>query len=113
MATNTSTTRRASWERAYRKYTAINHRLEQAQPHERDQLEQAVAAQQEDLLEMNAPHLVGVLHKLEVLWEGQLEGLDQESEFKRLILEDLSDLCAQGAAVIGYSSPFAPKPGAG
>ncbi len=103
--------RARAWATAYSKLSDLNHRLDEAHPRERDQLERAVAAQQEKLLEMNAPHFVGVLHKLEVLWEGQLDGLDQESEFKRLIIEDVSDLCAECAAVVGYSSPFEPKPG--
>ena len=30
--------------------------------------------------------------KLEMLWEAEMHGLDQASEEKRLILEDLQDL---------------------
>ena len=103
----TTHTRRSAWKKAYKKLSHLNHRLEQAvQPHDRDQLERAVAAQQEKVLDMSAPSFLAVLHKLEILWEGQVEGVDQESEFKRLILGDLSDLCAESAALVGYRSPF-------
>ncbi|WP_166038990.1 hypothetical protein [Sphingosinicella sp. YJ22] len=107
----TTVTRRAAWDKMYGAYLDLNQRLEQAQPHERDALERAVAAQQDALLNLNAPSFLAVMHKLEVLWEGQLDGLDQESEEKRLIVEDLSDLIAEGATIIGYTSPFAQAPG--
>ncbi len=102
----TTNTRARAWEKTYKQYVNLNQRLEQAQPDERDQLERAVAAQQDKLLEMNAPSFVAVMHKIEILWQGELESVDQTSEEKRQILCDLSDLCAEAAATIGYTSPF-------
>ena len=105
------TARASTWNSQYAEYLTLAQKLEQAQHCERDALERAVAAQQDKLLDMSAPTFLAVMHKLEMLWEGpQLEGLDQESEEKRLIIEDLSDLCAEAAALIGYSSPFAARP---
>ena len=101
------TARAGAWNAQYTEYLSLMQQLEQASPCHRDALERAVAGQQDKLLDMNAPTVLAVLHKLEMHWEGQLDGLDQESEEKRLIIEDLSDLCAEAAALIGYSSPFA------
>jgi hypothetical protein len=42
-----------------------------------------------------------VLKKLELLFEGQLIGLDPESEYRRLVLEDLSDLIDGTRELIG------------
>ncbi|MDP9412723.1 MAG: hypothetical protein M3Q08_01240 [Pseudomonadota bacterium] len=105
MAKNANSRARA-WNKTYKQYVNLNQRLEQAQPHERDQLERAVAAQQDKLLDMSAPSFLAVMHKLEILWEGELQGIDQTSEEKRQVLCDLSDLCAEAATTIGYSSPF-------
>lgn len=102
----TTVTRRAAWDKMYRAYLILNQRLSECEPHERDTLERSVAAHQDALLNMNAPSFLAVMQKLEVLWEGQLDAPDQASEEKRLIIGDLSDLAAEGAAIVGYTSPF-------
>jgi hypothetical protein len=110
MATEPHSIRRDAWNTAYSHYLSLNQQLDQAPPAERDALERAMAAQQDTLLDMSAPTFLAVMHKLEMLWEGQFEGLDQESEEKLLIIADLSELCAAGAALMGYSSPFGARP---
>lgn len=110
MATEANTARRDEWERAFKKLTELNRRLEQAQPHERDQLERAVAEQEEDLLDTPAPSFSAVLSKLYVLWDGQLFGIDAETEAKRLILEDLEDLIRSGAELLVSDIETVPVP---
>jgi hypothetical protein len=101
MATNAHTARARAWKIAYTKYLNLNQRLELAPPHEREKLERAVAAQLDELLDLNAPSFAAVRQKLEMLWEGELESPDRASEEKRLIIEDLSDLCTEAAMTIG------------
>ena len=101
MATEAHTARARAWETVYRKYLTLNQRLAEAQPGKRDKLERTVAAQQDELLDLNAPSFSAVRQKLEMLWEGELESPDRASEEKRLIIEDLSDLCAEAATTIG------------
>jgi hypothetical protein len=100
MAIEPNTARRREWNAAFENLTKLNHRLSQAQPDERGQLEQLIADQQDDLLDTSAPSFTAVRQKLELLWEAELHGLDQSSEEKRLILEDIEDLIAEAAALI-------------
>ena len=51
-----------------------------------------MCAQQDELLDLTSPTLAAVRIKLELMWEAELHGLDQSSEEKRLIIEDLQDL---------------------
>ena len=92
MAETTFTNRVSEWNASIQKLNELNLSLDQCQPHERHALERAIADQQEDVLDTPAPHLAGVLAKLELLFEGQLLGLDPETEYRRLIIEDLHDL---------------------
>jgi hypothetical protein len=94
-------TRRALWETAFNELTALNQKLDQCQPQDRDALERAIAAQEEDVLDTPAPSFDAVRIKLELLFEGQLLGLDPETEYRRLVLEDLSGLIAEGQELIG------------
>ena len=101
MADQPTNTRRALWETAFNELTALNQKLDQCQPHERDALERAIADQEDDVLDTPAPSFSALLTKLEMLFEGQLEGLDAEAEHRRLVIEDLSDLIEETRELIG------------
>ena len=99
MTDTASTTRRAEWDSAFSTYTELNKKLAEAQAQnqgpEAEAIEQLLCAQQDELLDLNSPTLAAVRIKLEMLWEAEMYGLDQASEEKRLILEDLTDLSAE------------------
>jgi hypothetical protein len=95
------TTRRALWETAFNKLTELNQQLDQCQPQDREALERAVADQEDDLLDTPSPSFSALLTKLELLFEGQLEGLHSEAEHRRLVIEDLSDLIEETRELIG------------
>lgn len=95
MTDQASTTRHDKWNTALTKYIELNDKLAQAQGPEAEALERAVAAQQDELLDLSSPTLAAVRIKLEVMWEAELDGFDQAGEEKRLILEDLSALRAE------------------
>jgi hypothetical protein len=103
MASKATNARRRTWERAFNKYVDLNLSLEQAQkPEAIEKLGEALAKQQDELMELNAPTLTAVLQKLYILWgETDLHGLDRESEEKRVILEDLEELIADTAYLLG------------
>ena len=101
MTDQASTIRRAKWNSAFTKYTKLNQKLAQAQGPEAEALERAVAAQQDELLDLTSPTLAAVRIKLNILWEVDLDGFDQASEEKRLILEDLHDLGAELGELLG------------
>ena len=81
-----------AWNTQFAIYQNLNQQLDQALAHERDALERTRAEAQDDLLDTPAPTFVAVTQKLEILFEGELHGLDRESEARRLLLEDLSSL---------------------
>lgn len=91
----------AEWEKTYNAYLRLTQKLGQAQPHERDALERQIAAVQEDLLDTPAPHATAVLRKFELLFEGDLHGLDRASEERRLILEDFENLIRAQHQLLG------------
>ena len=99
MTDTATTTRRARWNSAFATYTELNQKLAQAQAQdqasEAEAIEQLLCAQQDELLDLTSPTLAAVRIKLELLWEAELHGMDQASEEKRLILEDLTDLGAE------------------
>lgn len=106
MATKAFTARARAWNTAFEKIQNLNQRLiEERNPHQREALERAAAAQEEQLLELPAPHFTAVIRKLELLWECQLEGLDSEAEAKRLVLEDLGDLILEQCQLLGVQLP--------
>jgi hypothetical protein len=96
-------TRASAWNTSYQNYLKLSQQLAQCQPNERNVLERAIAAQQEDLLDTAAPTLTALHAKLEILFEGQMSGLDAESEAKRLVLEDLNDLISEATELIGIT----------
>lgn len=101
MADAATTTQAHAWNTAFTHYTQLSHSLEQAPPHERDQAERDIVALQEELLDTPAPTLTAVMQKLEILFEGQMHGLDQASEERRLILEDLEGLILAQRELLG------------
>jgi len=101
MATNATNARHQEWERAFNKLTELDAKLAQCQPHERDALERAHAEQEEDVLDTSAPSLTALLIKLELLFNGQLEGLHPDAEYRRLVIEDLSGLIEETRDLIG------------
>ena len=105
MAGNAFTARARAWKTAFEKYQNLNQRLVEAQAHESDTLERAVAAQEEQLLELPAPHFTAVVRKLELLWECQLEGPDNETAARLLVLEDLGDLILEQSQLLGVPFP--------
>ena len=100
MATN-ATTRMRAWSKALTRYQTLNHRLDEAQPHEVGQLERALAAAQDELMELPAPSFLAVRQKLDILWELDVEKPDKDGAEKALIIEDLNDLIAEAAAKLG------------
>ena len=96
MATKATNARSKSWERAFSKYIELTHSLNQAQdPQDAENIQKNLAKQQDVLMDLRAPSLAAVLQKLYVLWgETDLHGLDQDSEEKRLLLEDFEELLA-------------------
>ena len=101
MAIDVTTARRENWKRLIENLQDLNGRLIVAPAKESDALERAIAAQEEDLLDTPAPSFSAVATKLELLWCCHLDGLDAESEAKRLVLEDLSDLIAETRHILG------------
>ncbi len=101
----TTDKRQSAWNKTYTVYLTLARKLERAQPHERDALERAVAAQEEQLLELPAPHFTAVIRKLELLWECQLEGTDDETAARLLVLEDLGDLILEQSQLLGVQLP--------
>ena len=55
MATNVSNIRRENWKRLFEELKNLNQRLIGAPAKDRDALERAIAAQEEDLLDTPAP----------------------------------------------------------
>lgn len=101
MADTPTTARAAAWETAIHNIAALNQRLSLVPPHEADEIEREIGAIQDDLLETPAPHLAGVAAKLNMLWEYKMDGLDRESEERRLILEDLEGLIQAQREILG------------
>lgn len=101
MAEEPTTTRRALWETAFNKLTELNQQLDDCPAEQRDALERAIADQEDDVLDTPAPSFSALLAKLELLFEGQLEGKDAEAEHRRLVIEDLSDLIEETRELVG------------
>jgi hypothetical protein len=104
VADEPTTTRRALFETTFKTLTALNQKLECCKPEDRDALEREIAEQQGDVLDTPAGSLSQVQAKLELLFEGHLFGTDPESEYRRLVIEDLSDLIAEARELVGASA---------
>lgn len=101
MANAASTAHATAWESLFSNYRNLTQQLEQARPHERDALERAITAAQDDLLDIPAPSFAAVMCKLEMLWDTEIHGLDQASEERRLVLEDLEGLIQAQRELLG------------
>ena len=101
MADAAPTTQADAWNTAFTTYTQLNQRLDQVPPHGRGPIEREIVALQDELLDTPAPTLTAVRQKLEILFEGQMHGLDQGSEERRLILEDLEGLIQAQRELLG------------
>jgi hypothetical protein len=88
----TTHTAHIEWEKTYSTYLSLTQKLEHARPQDRDALERKIAEIEDDLLDTPAPHATALLRKLELLFEGDLHGLDRASEERRLVIEDLISL---------------------
>ncbi|OSZ63603.1 hypothetical protein CAP40_17920 [Sphingomonas sp. IBVSS2] len=90
-----------AWNTQFQNYLNLIQQLEHAEPRQHERLERARAEVQDALLDMPAPTLTAVLQKLAILFEGELHGLDQASEERRLILEDFEGLIQAQSALLG------------
>jgi hypothetical protein len=104
MAENAHTARATAWNTAHNEYLALTQKLAKCPPEERDTLERVLAAQEEDLLDTPAASLDAVRVKLEILFDGQMIGLDAESEARRLVLEDVHNLATELDDLVGLKS---------
>jgi len=101
VAETTHNARAHAWKISIQNLNDLNQKLDQCRPEDRDALERAIADLEDDVLDTPAPTYSAVLTKLELLFEGQLLGLDPESEHRLLVLEDLSDLIVETRELIG------------
>jgi hypothetical protein len=101
MAIDATTARHHEWECALNKLKNLNQKLGDCPADQRDALERAIADQENDVLDTPAPTYGALLFKLELLFDGQLDGLHAEAEHRRLVIEDLSDLIAETRELIG------------
>ena len=105
MAIDATNARRENWKRLLENHVNLNQRLIEAPAKERDDLERAIVAQEEDLLDTPAPSFGAVLFKLEhLVWSEQLIGLDAETEARRLVLEDLETLISETRHLLGAAA---------
>jgi len=61
---------------------------------DRRAIEDRLAVAEDELLDLHAPDIAGVIRKLEMLWDGQLHAQDRTSGHKLTLLEDLQRLAA-------------------
>lgn len=105
MATDFTTALHEDWKRACNKLCDLRDSLAACQADQRDEIEQAIAVQEEDVLDTPAPTLMAVLIKLELLFDGQLEGLHPDAEYRRLVIEDLGKLIEHTSELVGSRTP--------
>ena len=103
MAIDATNAHQASWKRAIQNLDELNKKLVAASAKDRDALERAIAAQEEDVLDTPAADLEGVRFKIQLMWTDLL-GLDPETEAKRLVLEDLEILIAEMRNLLGEAA---------
>ena len=78
--------------RAWASTTSVINNLRQqldTEPGNRRAIEDRLADAEDQLLDLAAPDLQGTIRKLELLWEGQLHGMDRDSMRKLTVLDDL------------------------
>jgi len=101
MAVDANSAPDAAWNTLFAQYQNLNQRLIEAPVHARDTLEREIAEIEGELLDTPAPSLSGVLHKLGLIWSADMFGIDQASEEKRLLLEDLERLIQAQHELLG------------
>jgi hypothetical protein len=101
VAETTHTARARAWNISFNKLIDLNQKLDRCRPQDREALERAIAEQEDDVLDTPSPSLSALSFKLELLFEGQLEGVDSEAEHRRLVIEDLHDLIPETRELIG------------
>ncbi|MBO9518479.1 MAG: hypothetical protein J7493_10455 [Porphyrobacter sp.] len=101
MANQAHSARATAWESTFAKYNELSLSQHQAPRQELDEIEREIAALQDELLDTPAPSFSAVAAKLTILWDGQMHGLDQDSEERRLILEDLESLIQVQRRLLG------------
>jgi hypothetical protein len=101
MAIDANSARHAAWNTTYNHFLTLSQQLDDCPAEQRDALERAIADQEEEILETPSPSFEALRIKIELLFEGQLDGLHAEAEHRRLVLEDLSDLIAETHDLIG------------
>ena len=90
-----------AWNEKFAQYQNLNQRLVEAPAHARDALEREIADVEDDLLDSPAPSFSAVMHKLGIMWSADMLAIDQASEEKRLILEDLEGLIQAQRELLG------------
>lgn len=101
MAVDANSAPTAAWNTLFAQYQNLNQRLIEAPAHKRDALEREIADVEDNLLDSPAPNLIAVMHKLGMMWSADMLGIDQASEEKRLILEDLEGLIQAQRELLG------------
>lgn len=101
MADNAPNATDVAWTTIFEEYQMLTLTVGQNQPHEAKAIERRIAELQEHLLDTPAPHLTGVRQKLEMLFEGQMDGLDPEAEARRLVVEDFEHLIQAQHQLLG------------
>ena len=101
MADDANSAPTAAWNTLFAQYQNLNQRLVEAPAPARDALEREIAEIEDDLLDAPAPNLSAVMHKLGIMWSADMLGIDQASEEKRLLLEDLERLIQAQHELLG------------
>ena len=90
-----------AWKAAIEKHRELGLSLNQAPADKADGIELAIVKQEELLLGLEAPSLAGVLQKLEILFETDLDKPDRDGAEKRLIIDDLCRLHDEAELLVG------------
>ena len=101
MAVDANSAPNAAWNTLFAQYQNLNQRLVEAPTHKRQALEREIARVEDELLDTPAPSMTAVMHKLGLMWSADMIGIDQASEEKRLILEDLESLIQAQRELLG------------
>lgn len=97
MAEVSPTTPAVRWNNAVSVLHNLNMKIVEASPSKVETIEASIAAQEELLLELAAPHLMGVIKKLQLLWSTDLDKPDHDGDAKRLVISDLTNLIGHAA----------------
>jgi len=101
MAAQALTTPASAWNTAFSKYQNLLRRLEQAQPHDAEPINVALATLQDYLMTLPAPSFGALIHKLDILFETDLTKPDRDGDEKRLVMADLRHLATDTHELVG------------